>query len=33
MYSFTLETSFYGRDKTQDDKENLDLHMTVNDFK
>ena len=32
-HSFTLESTFYGRDKTDDDPENIDLHMHIPDFK
>lgn len=28
-----MESTFYGRDKTEDDPESLDMHMTTNDFK
>lgn len=32
-HSFTLEATFYGRDKTEEDIESTDLHMDIDDFK
>lgn len=32
-HSFTLESTFYGRDRTEEDTEDQDMHMNVEDFK
>jgi cytosolic carboxypeptidase protein 2/3 len=32
MHSFTLETSFFGREKTESDTDDTDLHMGTEDF-
>ena len=33
MYSFTQETSFYGREREEGDPDDIDLHMSIEDFK
>ena len=33
MYSFTQETSFFGREREEGDPEDIDLHMSIDDFK
>ena len=33
MYSFTQETSFFGREREEGEPEDIDLHMSIDDFK
>ena len=33
QHSFTLENTFYGRERLETDSDDIDLHMSVNDFK
>lgn len=33
MHSFTQETTFYGRERKDDDPENVDLHIDTDDYK
>lgn len=32
-HSFTLESTFYGRDRTDEDPEDMDMHMGIPQFK
>jgi len=32
-HSFTLESTFYGRERTEEDGEDKDMHMDISDFK